>query len=156
MSDRARKTASASALLLALCVLLPAQATARDASGGGTAAADYAFQALDVVVLRPLGLVALVVGVQACGVESPVSPGDVQWSKPSDVPPDELKALHDAYRGTGVTLERVIADLHSGALQQLTHYEGGRTGGPIGRRPRASRRERPCVSRAGSPRGFSP
>ena len=50
------------ALALALCVLLPVQATARDGSDAGTAAAEYALPALDVIVLRPLGLVALVVG----------------------------------------------------------------------------------------------
>ncbi len=44
-------------------------------------------------------------------------PGDeVQWSKASPVPAAELSALNELYRGNGVTVERFIADLHSGRL----------------------------------------
>jgi len=45
-----------------------------------------------------------------------ISGADVEWSEFSDVPPELLSVLHDAYRGTGVTVERFLADLHSGRL----------------------------------------
>lgn len=41
---------------------------------------------------------------------------DIAWSAPSDVPPDELDTLQAAYRGAGVSVERLLADLHSGRL----------------------------------------
>ena len=45
-----------------------------------------------------------------------ITDADVQWSGPSTVPPEHLEALHAAYRGTGVTVARFLADLHSGRL----------------------------------------
>ena len=43
-------------------------------------------------------------------------PDDVQWSAPSAVPPDERARLQDLYRGRGITVERLLADLHSGRI----------------------------------------
>jgi hypothetical protein len=40
----------------------------------------------------------------------------VRWSAPSTVPPDKLAHLQDLYRGRGITVERLLADLHSGRL----------------------------------------
>lgn len=41
---------------------------------------------------------------------------DVVWSEPSAVPAEHLQALHAAYRGSGVSVARFLADLHSGRL----------------------------------------
>ncbi|MDH3227961.1 MAG: PepSY domain-containing protein, partial [Thermoleophilia bacterium] len=41
---------------------------------------------------------------------------DIAWSLASVVPPAELEALHALHRGRGVSLERLLADLHSGRL----------------------------------------
>lgn len=40
----------------------------------------------------------------------------VRWSAPSAVPPDDVARLQNLYRGRGVTVERLLADLHSGRL----------------------------------------
>lgn len=40
----------------------------------------------------------------------------VHWSAPSAVPPKKLARLRDLYRGRGITVERLLADLHSGRL----------------------------------------
>ena len=45
-----------------------------------------------------------------------VSDSDVQWAEPSTVPPEHLETLHGVYSGTGVSVERLLADLHSGRL----------------------------------------
>ncbi|MCY3731665.1 MAG: PepSY domain-containing protein [Rhodospirillaceae bacterium] len=45
-----------------------------------------------------------------------VAEADVTWSEPSAVPPAHLDALYVAYRGAGVSVERLLADLHSGRL----------------------------------------
>jgi len=42
------------------------------------------------------------------------SSGELQWSRPSTVSPAELEALQALYRGRGVTVERLLTDLHSG------------------------------------------
>ena len=39
---------------------------------------------------------------------------DVQWSIPSAIPRDQLAVLRQLYRGRGISLERVLLDLHSG------------------------------------------
>jgi hypothetical protein len=39
-----------------------------------------------------------------------------QWSIPSPVPVERLEALARAYRGSGLSIERVLLDLHSGRL----------------------------------------
>ncbi|MGH8167872.1 MAG: PepSY domain-containing protein [Woeseiaceae bacterium] len=39
-----------------------------------------------------------------------------QWSIPSPPAADELSAIQDLYRGRGVTVERLLADLHSGRI----------------------------------------
>lgn len=41
---------------------------------------------------------------------------DVTWSNESAPGPDELAGLATAYRGRGVTVERVLLDLHSGRI----------------------------------------
>lgn len=49
----------------------------------------------------------------------PWEPGDsaaVRWSAASQPAPGELEALQDLYRGRGVTIERLLADLHSGRI----------------------------------------
>jgi hypothetical protein len=46
----------------------------------------------------------------------PLPVDSVQWSVQSVVPPAELQRLARVYRGPGVTLARVLADLHSGRL----------------------------------------
>ena len=40
----------------------------------------------------------------------------VQWSEQSAVPADESARLQNLYRGRGVTVERLLADLHSGRI----------------------------------------
>ena len=40
----------------------------------------------------------------------------VQWSARSAVPPDESARLQKLYRGRGITVERLLADLHSGRI----------------------------------------
>ena len=40
----------------------------------------------------------------------------VRWSAPSAVPPEKSARLQDLYRGRGITVERVLADLHSGRI----------------------------------------
>ena len=42
--------------------------------------------------------------------------GDVEWSQESAPGADELAALAKAWRGRGVTVERVLLDLHSGRI----------------------------------------
>ena len=49
-------------------------------------------------------------------IASDVSYSDVSWSSSSNVPSDQLEVLYDAYRGTGITMARLLADLHSGRL----------------------------------------
>lgn len=41
---------------------------------------------------------------------------DADWSKPDTIPRDLLSSLLQLYRGKGLTLERVILDLHSGRI----------------------------------------
>ncbi len=41
---------------------------------------------------------------------------DVQWPVPSTIPQDQLAILQGLYRGRGLSLERVIVDLHSGKI----------------------------------------
>jgi hypothetical protein len=41
---------------------------------------------------------------------------DVQWSPASAVPPDESARLRNLYRGRGITVERLLVDLHSGRI----------------------------------------
>ena len=41
---------------------------------------------------------------------------DVQWSARSAVPPDESARLQTLYRGRGITVERLLTDLHSGRI----------------------------------------
>jgi hypothetical protein len=43
-------------------------------------------------------------------------PAGVRWSISTPPAPDELAAVEDLYRGRGLTVERVLADLHSGRL----------------------------------------
>ena len=40
----------------------------------------------------------------------------VRWSAPSAVPPDDIARLQKLYRGRGITVERLLADLHSGRI----------------------------------------
>jgi hypothetical protein len=40
----------------------------------------------------------------------------IAWSKPSSAPPQILDGIARSYRGDGVTLERVLYDLHSGRV----------------------------------------
>lgn len=40
----------------------------------------------------------------------------IRWSTSSAVPADELARLEDLYRGRGITVERVLVDLHSGRI----------------------------------------
>ena len=40
----------------------------------------------------------------------------VQWSQPVELNAQQLDALHVAFRGKGLSLERVILDLHSGRI----------------------------------------
>ena len=49
-------------------------------------------------------------------IASDVNYSDVSWSSSSNVPSDQLEVLYDAYRGTGITMARFLADLHSGRL----------------------------------------
>ena len=44
---------------------------------------------------------------------------DIEWSKASDVPPALLESLRLLYRGRGLTIERVVADIHSGRIVGL-------------------------------------
>jgi hypothetical protein len=41
---------------------------------------------------------------------------EATWSTPSETPPDLTRALQAAYRGYGLTLERILLDLHSGRI----------------------------------------
>ncbi|MEE8238272.1 MAG: PepSY domain-containing protein [Gammaproteobacteria bacterium] len=41
---------------------------------------------------------------------------DIQWPVPSAIPQDQLAILQGLYRGRGLSLERVILDLHSGKI----------------------------------------
>lgn len=38
----------------------------------------------------------------------------IEWSQPSDVEPERLETLQQLYRGRGLTLERLLLDVHSG------------------------------------------
>lgn len=40
----------------------------------------------------------------------------IHWSQVSPIPPDDLRLLESAYRGRGITIERLLADLHSGRI----------------------------------------
>ena len=40
----------------------------------------------------------------------------LKWSRASPVPAAELEALNEQYRGRGITVERLLADLHSGRI----------------------------------------
>ncbi len=44
------------------------------------------------------------------------SPDDIQWQQPVTLNKQKIKQLKRAYRGSGLTLERVILDLHSGRI----------------------------------------
>jgi hypothetical protein len=44
------------------------------------------------------------------------TPHKVSWSESSRPEPDQLEALREAYRGEGLTVERVLLDLHSGRI----------------------------------------
>jgi uncharacterized iron-regulated membrane protein len=44
------------------------------------------------------------------------APHKVSWSESSRPEPDQLEALREAYRGEGLTVERVLLDLHSGRI----------------------------------------
>ena len=46
--------------------------------------------------------------------------GEIQWSTPSLPTADEREALESAWRGRGLTVERVLLDLHSGRLFALS------------------------------------
>lgn len=46
----------------------------------------------------------------------PSSPGNIRWSQPVNLDKDLEASLLTAYRGNGLTLERIILDLHSGRL----------------------------------------
>lgn len=41
---------------------------------------------------------------------------DADWAQPVEVPADLKRALQEAYRGSGLTLERILLDLHSGRI----------------------------------------
>jgi len=41
---------------------------------------------------------------------------DAAWSTPVTTPPELVQALQQAYRGYGLTLERILLDLHSGRI----------------------------------------
>ena len=43
-------------------------------------------------------------------------PGDITWSRASQPDAAELAALQSAWRGRGITLERLLLDLHSGRI----------------------------------------
>ncbi len=42
--------------------------------------------------------------------------GEVAWSVPVTLGPTEVTALYVAWRGTGLSLERIVLDLHSGRI----------------------------------------
>ncbi len=42
--------------------------------------------------------------------------GEIQWSAPSTISPADLTVLQQLYRGRGLSLERLILDLHSGKI----------------------------------------
>ena len=42
--------------------------------------------------------------------------GDIGWSAPSAIPQDQLVILQQLYRGRGLSLERLILDIHSGKI----------------------------------------
>ena len=46
----------------------------------------------------------------------PLRAASLRWSKASPVPAAELDALNEQYRGRGVSVERLLADLHSGRI----------------------------------------
>jgi len=54
--------------------------------------------------------------VVSFAVASDINYSDVSWSLASDVPSNQLEVLYDDYRGTGITVARLLADLHSGRL----------------------------------------
>jgi hypothetical protein len=43
-------------------------------------------------------------------------PGDVAWSTTSDPTPSELAVIEDLYRGRGLTVERLLIEIHSGRI----------------------------------------
>jgi hypothetical protein len=43
-------------------------------------------------------------------------PGDVAWSTASDPTPAELAVIADRYRGRGLTIERLLIEIHSGRI----------------------------------------
>jgi hypothetical protein len=43
----------------------------------------------------------------------------LKWSKASEVPAAELDALNERYRGRGISVERLLADLHSGRIASV-------------------------------------
>ena len=53
------------------------------------------------------------------------APGDafqaasLRWAKASEVPAAELDALNERYRGRGITVERLLTDLHSGRIASV-------------------------------------
>ena len=47
-------------------------------------------------------------------------PAGVRWSTSTPPAPDQLAAIEDLYRGRGVTVERLLKDLHSGRI--LTRF----------------------------------
>jgi len=42
--------------------------------------------------------------------------GEIQWSAPSTISPADLAVLQQLYRGRGLSLERLLLDLHSGKI----------------------------------------
>jgi len=42
--------------------------------------------------------------------------GEILWPAPSAIPEDQLAILQQLYRGQGLSLERLIVDLHSGRI----------------------------------------
>jgi len=42
--------------------------------------------------------------------------GDIAWAQASEPRQDEVESIRQSYRGNGLTVERVLADLHSGRI----------------------------------------
>lgn len=45
-----------------------------------------------------------------------VAHGDVAWSSPASLPASLLASIQDQYRGRGLTVERLLSDVHSGRI----------------------------------------
>ena len=57
--------------------------------------------------------------VTAFGPWHGADPGTIAWSVPSTAPATDVERIQEAYRGRGVTVERVLADIHSGRIVSL-------------------------------------